>query len=93
MSATTPQEDVAILNQQYNNDFEAVCRIIAHHRTRAMSTVHNESLCMIWEVGSFVHNKIEQAVWGDGVVRLLADFLRMRNPSAKGWSYRTITRW
>ena len=90
MSATTPQEDVAILNQQYNNDFEAVCRIIAHHRTRAMATVHNESLCMIWEVGSFVHNKIEQAVWGDGVVRLLADFLRMRNPSAKGWSYRTI---
>ena len=90
METATSLHDVAKLEQQYGKDFEAVYDIISRHRNKAMATVHSESLIMIWEIGAFVNGKLCHAAWGDGVVRLLADFLRTRNPSAKGWSYRTI---
>ena len=74
----------------YRDDFETIFGIIASHKNRAMRAVHNESLLMIWKVGAFVSDRLKRAVWGDGVVRMLADYIRTRNPKAKGWSYRTI---
>lgn len=75
---------------EYKSEFEEIYGIIAYHRRRAMSAMHNESLLMVWEVGAYVSNQIKVAAWGAGVVRLLADYIRTRSPQAKGWSYRTI---
>ena len=55
-----------------------------------MNTVHNESLKMLWEVGAFVSNRLKMAVWGDSVVRMLAEYIHTKSPKAKGWSFRTI---
>ena len=74
----------------YKSEFETIYDIIANHKRRAMNVMHNESLLMLWEVGAFVSDRLKRAVWGDGVVRMLADYIRTRNPQAKGWSYRTI---
>ena len=76
----------------YRDEFETIYDIISAHKNRAMRAVHNESLLMIWEVGAFVSDRLKRAVWGDGVVRMLADYIRARNPKAKGWSYSTIYR-
>ena len=45
---------------------------------------------MLWDVGAYVSNRINNASWGDGIVRMLAEYIHTRNPQAKGWSYRTI---
>ena len=45
---------------------------------------------MLWEVGGYVSGRLKQSVWGDGVVRMLADYIHTRSPKAKGWSYRTL---
>ena len=74
----------------YKSEFETIYDIIANHKRRAMNVMHNESFLMLWEVGAFVSDRLKRAVWGDGVVRMLADYIRTRNPQAKGWSYRTI---
>jgi hypothetical protein len=89
-----PQTAVGTSNNSlaYKGDFETIFGIISSHKNRAMRTVHNESLLMIWEVGAFVSDRLKKAVWGDGVVRMLADYIRTRNPKAKGWSYSTIYR-
>ena len=76
----------------YRDEFETIYDIISAHKNRAMRAVHNESLLMIWKVGAFVSDRLKRAVWGDGVVRMLADYIRTRNPKAKGWSYSTIYR-
>lgn len=76
----------------YRDEFETIYGIISSHRNRAMNAVHNESLLMLWEVGAFVSDRLKRADWGDGVVRMLADYIRTRNPKAKGWSYSTIYR-
>ena len=74
----------------YRTEFENIYDIISFHKRRAMKTVHNESLLMLWEVGGYVSGRLKQSAWGDGVVRMLADYIRTRSPKSKGWSYRTL---
>ena len=74
----------------YKKEFDTICGIISAHKKRAMYAVHNESLRMLWEVGAYVSDRLKKADWGDGVVRMLADYIRTQSPKAKGWSYRTI---
>lgn len=74
----------------HREEFETVYSIITTHTNRVMSTIHNESLKMLWDVGAYVSNRINNASWGDGIVRMLAEYIHTRNPQAKGWSYRTI---
>lgn len=74
----------------YRDEFETVYGIISAHKRRAMSAIHNESLNMLWEVGAYVSNRLRQSAWGDGVVRMLAEYIHTKSPEAKGWSYRTI---
>ncbi|MCR5424121.1 MAG: PDDEXK nuclease domain-containing protein [Bacteroidales bacterium] len=71
-------------------DFSKVYSIIAAHRNRVVQVVNNESLLMIWEVGGYVSKKISSAEWGDGVVRQLSEYIRTKDPTIRGWSYRTI---
>jgi len=74
----------------YKDEFDTIYCIISAHKERAMYAVHNESLNMLWEVGAYVSDRLKKAVWGDGVVRMLAEYIHTRSPKAKGWSYRTI---
>ena len=74
----------------HREEFETVYGIIATHRKRVLSTVNNESMAMVWEVGGYVSYKLKTSAWGDGVVRQLSDYIRTKNPSARGWSYRTL---
>ena len=74
----------------FQTEFESIYDIISFHKKRAMKAVHNESLLMLWEVGGYVSGRLKQSAWGDGVVRMLADYIRTRNPKVKGWSYRTL---
>lgn len=67
----------------YRDEFETIYDIISAHKNRALRAVHNESLRMLWEVGAFVSDQLKRAVWGDGVVRMLADYIRTRNPKTK----------
>ena len=84
------EEGVSLMN--YKDDFEAVCGIIATHRNRVVSGINNESLMMVWRVGGFVSNRLKTTAWGDGVVRMLSEYIHTRTPKAKGWSYRTLYR-
>lgn len=75
---------------KYKGEFETVYGIIAAHRKLVVRVVNNESMAMVWEVGGYVSNRLKTSAWGDGVVRMLAEYIHTKNPKAKGWSYRTI---
>ena len=74
----------------HHEEFETVYGIIATHRKRVLSTINNESMAMVWEVGGYVSHKLNTSSWGDGVVRQLSDYIRTKEPTARGWSYRTL---
>ena len=75
---------------KYKEEFETVYGIIADHRKRVVRVVNNESMSMVWEVGGYVSYKLKTSAWGEGVVRQLSDYIRMKDPTARGWSYRTL---
>jgi predicted nuclease of restriction endonuclease-like (RecB) superfamily len=75
---------------KYKEEFETIYGIIATHRKRVVRVVNNESMSMVWEVGGYVSYKLKTSAWGDGVVRQLSDYIRMKDPTARGWSYRTL---
>ena len=74
----------------HREEFETVYGIIATHRKRVLSTVNNESMAMVWEVGSYVSYKLKTSAWGEGVVRQLSEYIRTKDPTARGWSCRTL---
>lgn len=81
----------------FAKDFEQVYELITVHKKRAMTTLHNESMLMVWQVGGYVSNRLKTAAWGDKDCGLgwwcskdLSEYIRTCNPKTKGWSYRTI---
>ena len=78
------------IDTQLQHDFSQVLDIINYHRRRVSDTVDNESLRMVWEAGAYVSCKLRNSEWGTGVVRQLSEFIRSKDPTIKGWSYRTI---
>ena len=74
----------------HREEFETVYGIISTHRKRVLRTINNESMTMVWEVGGHVSHKLKTTAWGDGVVRQLSDYIRTKEPTARGWSYRTL---
>ena len=87
MQKRNTENDIALIHKK---DFEVVYHIISSHRNKVIQVVNNESLLMMWEIGGFVSSRIESADWGDGVVRQLAEFIHTQDPTARGWSYRTL---
>ena len=84
------QKDMDNSPLKYKGEFETVYSIIAAHRERVVRVVNNESMAMVWEVGGYVSNRLKSSSWGDGVVRQLAEYIHTQDPTARGWSYRTI---
>ncbi len=84
------QTEKATSLMKYKEEFETVCSIIATHRKRVIRVVNNESLLMVWKVGGYISNKLKTSAWGEGTVRQLSDYIRTIDPTARGWSYRTL---
>lgn len=72
--------------------FSEIKNLITQARNRAYQAVNNESILLNWSVGEYVSTKLKSASWGDGVVAQLADFLKIQEPSLKGFNKRGIYR-
>ena len=72
------------------NHFKEVHSIINLHRSRALKTVNNESLFTCWNIGQYVFEKLNNSHWGNKVVTQLSEYLRIKDPSLKGYSRSNI---
>ena len=72
------------------SDFQAIYNIIQTHRQRIAKRIDTESLTMLWEVGGYISHKLNNAEWGDGVVKKLAEYIRTQDAAVRGWSSRTL---
>lgn len=71
-------------------EFQQVQGIISLHRSKALQTVNNENLLMAWEVGAFVSARLKKSAWGSKTVKQLSEYLRMQDPTLRGYSSRNI---
>ena len=71
-------------------EFQQVQGIISLHRSKALQTVNNENLFTAWEVGAFVSARLKNSVWGSKTVKQLSEYLRVQDPTLRGYSSRNI---
>lgn len=76
--------------QNIEQQFEEVRNIILQHRIKALQNVNEESLIMSWEIGRIVSQRLKSEEWGSKVVTQLSEYLRVKDPSLKGYSRRNL---
>lgn len=76
----------------YEQDFEAIVKIIETAKLRAMKAVNTELIDMYLKIGKYISEKTASAEWGKGVVKAFADYLQKKYPSASGLSSQNIWR-
>lgn len=83
----TPTTSALITEEQ---QFEVVRGIINLHRARAARVINDEAIQTFWHVGAYVSHQLRTQVWGSAVVTRLAEYLRVKDPSLKGYGRRNI---
>jgi predicted nuclease of restriction endonuclease-like (RecB) superfamily len=66
--------------------FIEIIQLIKQSRSKAIAAVNTEMINLYWNIGQYIHNRIESAEWGKSIVKELADFLQKREPDLKGFS-------
>jgi predicted nuclease of restriction endonuclease-like (RecB) superfamily len=72
--------------------FAEVVDLIQKARQRAFQAVNTELIDLYWRIGEYISRKLETAVWGEGVVEQLADFIAREHPDLKGYTRRNLFR-
>jgi predicted nuclease of restriction endonuclease-like (RecB) superfamily len=78
------------LDNVETTEFQQIQGIISLHRSKALQTVNSENLLTAWEVGAFVSTRLKNSTWGSKTVKQLSEYLRMQDPTLRGYSSRNI---
>lgn len=80
------------MNEISTNDFEFILNQIQHSKQKAYSSVNTILIELYWEIGKYIANKTTQENWGKGVVKELANYLKEKDPTIKGFSDKNLWR-
>lgn len=69
-----------------SRDFDEVAQMIAAAKQRTYSAVNSMLVELYWQVGAYIHNKLESAAWGEGIVEHLAEYLKTTQPGLRGFT-------
>jgi predicted nuclease of restriction endonuclease-like (RecB) superfamily len=72
--------------------FRDVIQLIKQSRSKAIAAVNTEMINLYWNIGQYIHNRIETAEWGKSIVKELADYLQRSEPDLKGFSDKNLWR-
>ena len=74
------------------NDFNFVLNQIQQSKQKAYSSVNSILIELYWEIGKHLSLKTTQCSWGKGVVKKLAEYLKAKDPTIKGFSDKNLWR-
>ena len=74
------------------NQFTEIVTLIQRSRSNAQRMVNVEMINLYWQVGEYIHGKVKSAVWGNGAINELAEFIGRNHPELKGFSSRGLYR-
>lgn len=72
--------------------FNDIIRLIKESRNSTMKVVNKALIELYWNVGQYISDKLASSVWGDSVVKELADYLYKAEPTLKGFSDKNLWR-
>jgi hypothetical protein len=69
--------------------FADIITLIKQSRGNAIKAVNTELIGLYWNIGEYIHKRVESAEWGESVVKDLAAYLQRNEPELKGF-YKTL---
>jgi len=72
--------------------FEQVRLLIRKGQAKALQLAYTEQLTVYWQVGAYLYHRLLAADYGDKVVDELADWLKKKEPTLKGFDRRFLYR-
>ena len=75
-----------------SNNFNAILQTIQASKYKALQQVNRTLIELYWEVGKYISAKTIQENWGKGVVKELAEYLKEKDPTIKGFSDKNLWR-
>src|SRR5438270_583958 len=73
-------------------DFDVVLGLIADARRRALAAVNTALIDLYWAIGEHISTRVASAGWGQGTVQSLAEYIRKKQPNARGFSASNLWR-
>jgi predicted nuclease of restriction endonuclease-like (RecB) superfamily len=74
------------------SEFREVVDLIRVARQRAWQAVNTSLVALYWEVGRYISQKLQKAIWGEGVVDQLARYISRRHSDLRGFERRNLFR-
>ena len=82
-----------IINKsEIQNSFYELVSIIEKAREKAFQAVNNELICMYWNIGKFISEKVKIENWGKSIVSDFSNHVLSRFKGIKGFSPQNIWR-
>ena len=80
------------LSRNGGDQFADIVKMIHEARYNAIKNVNTELVKLYWSIGEYISNKLESAEWGDAVVERLANYMQVKYPELRGFTYRGLYR-
>ena len=80
------------LSRSGGDQFADIVKMIHEARYNAIKNVNTELVKLYWSIGEYISNKLESAEWGDAVVERLANYMQVKYPELRGFTYRGLYR-
>lgn len=73
-------------------EFLAIVSLIQQAKGNAYRALNSELINLYWNVGKFIHAKLDSTSWGDKTVDQLAQYIQNNHPDIKGFNRRGLYR-
>jgi len=73
-------------------NFNKILKTIQTSKQKALQQVNSTLIELYWEIGKYIADKTIKENWGKGVVKELADYIKEREPTLKGFSDKNLWR-
>ncbi len=80
------------MNLQNNTNFNELLKLITTSKQKALKQVNNALIELYWDIGKYISTKTIKENWGKGVVKELANYIKLQDPTIKGFSDKNLWR-
>jgi len=79
------------INNNQNN-FNEVLTLIQQAKQKAYTQANSTLITLYWDLGAFISLKTTKENWGKGVVKELAEYIKQKDPTLKGFTDKNLWR-
>jgi len=91
--ATIRKKENKMSNIENNqNSFNEVLSLIQESKRQVYKQANSMLITLYWDLGAYISNKTTKENWGKGVVKALAEYIKQKDPSLKGFTDKNLWR-